>query len=100
MNDYLDPDHWCNGGECETYHPDAQLTELNKHDMNLNNEDLEKWLETREQRILSLTKQIQGLNNQLTTAYELATEAYQASVDSKQLPEEWFFRFEDLREQL
>lgn len=23
MNDYLDPDHWVNGGECEGYHADA-----------------------------------------------------------------------------
>lgn len=23
MNDYLDPDHWVNGGESEGYHPDA-----------------------------------------------------------------------------
>ena len=66
----------------------------------MTNEELEKLLETREQRILKLAGQIKGLNNQLTVAYELATEAYTASVDSKQLPEEWFFRFEDLREQL
>jgi hypothetical protein len=23
MTDALDPDHWCNGGEHDTYHPDA-----------------------------------------------------------------------------
>jgi len=66
----------------------------------MTNDELEQLLETREQRILELAGQIKGLNNQLTTAYELATDAYQASVNSEKLPEEWFFRFEDLREQL
>ena len=59
MRDALDSDHWVNGGDCESFHPDAMAMQLLEDE----NKALRATLEAQAERLEKLTTALKKIKS-------------------------------------